>query len=83
MDAYELQKFLTFVEDKHIGVNKREFLRDRKFIQQRIKAEIARNLWGTEAYYRIIVGGDPQVHEAMTAFPLAERLAALETGLKR
>ncbi len=83
VDAYELQKFLTFVEDKHIGVNKREFLRDRKFIQQRIKAEIARNLWGTEAYYRIIVGGDPQVHEAMTAFPLAERLAALETGLKR
>ncbi len=83
VDAYELQKFLTFLEDKGISVNKREFLRDRKFIQQRIKAEIARNLWSTEAYYRIIVSGDPQVHEALSAFPLAERLAALETGLKR
>ncbi len=83
VDAYELQKFLTFIEDKNISVNKREFLRDRKFIQQKIKAEIARNLWGTEAYYKISVREDPQVHEALSAFPLAERLAALETGLKR
>ena len=83
VDAYELQKFLTFLEDKNIFVNKREFLKDRKFIQREIKAEIARNLWGTDAYYRISVKNDPQVKEALRAFPLAEKLASLETGLKK
>jgi len=83
VDAYELQKFLTFLEDKNIFINKREFLKDRKFVQREIKAEIARNLWGTDAYYRISVKNDPQVKEALRAFPLAEKLASLETGLKK
>lgn len=83
VDAYELQKFLTFLEDKDIFVNKREFLKDRKYIQREIKAEIARNLWGTESYYRVSVKNDPQVKEALRAFPLAEKLASLETGLKK
>ncbi len=83
VDAYELQKFLTFLDDKDISVNKREFLKDRKFVQRELKAEIARNLWGTEAYYKVSVKRDPQVRQALSAFPLAAKLASLETGLKK
>ena len=80
VDTYVLQRFRTFL--RHNGVKWREveFIRDRKLIQNEIKAELARQIWGEAAYFRARLLEDPQFFAAQAAFPLAEKLALISLG---
>ena len=42
-----------------------------------IKAEIARNFWGSKEYYQIRISGDFQVQEALKHFDQAAKIAGL------
>jgi len=80
LDNILLQQFLLFLENKHYSFNYKEIIADKAYILAEIKSEVARQLWGSNAYFKIRVLNDLQVKKALTAFPLAEKLAALESG---
>ncbi len=53
---------------------------DREFIERRLRAEVAGNLWGSQESYRIIEEDDPQLEGALQLFPQASELLALSAG---
>jgi len=57
---------------KEVEFNEEEFNADQAFIKNRIKAEIARAVWGASKYYQIILLYDNQYLEALKLFPKAE-----------
>ncbi len=46
-----------------------EFSRDIPFLKNRLKAEIARSIWGTESYYKVLLEHDNQFEKAIKLFP--------------
>lgn len=63
---------------RNLNFTNEEFKADRDFIANRIKAEIARSLWGMNQYYQIILQYDNQFHEALKLFPKAEEIMNLK-----
>ena len=47
------------------------------YVRKAVKRELAGNLWGQNARYRVIIKDDPVLAEALTHFPEAERMAKL------
>ncbi len=82
VDNAVLQQLITFLQDKKFTINTREFASDRAAIQQEIKAEFARKIWGNDQFYRTRLDTDPQFQAAVAAFPLAEKLAVLSSSTK-
>ncbi|MBI3193080.1 MAG: S41 family peptidase [Ignavibacteriae bacterium] len=62
---------------KDIKMNEEEFTTDTGFIKAYIKAQIARNIWGNEGSYPVILAEDRQFQKALTLFPEAEKIAGL------
>jgi hypothetical protein len=60
--------------EKEIEVNSNELNLNIDYIDLRIKAEIARSLWGTEKYQRIMLTEDNQYNAALKFFPKAEKM---------
>ncbi|MDI6767877.1 MAG: hypothetical protein QME52_13735, partial [Bacteroidota bacterium] len=54
-----------------------EYDQEKKNIKIRIKAEIARSIWGNEGWYSVVRADDNQLHKALTLFPEAEKIAGL------
>lgn len=42
-----------------------------------VKAQIARNVWGNEGWYRVVMTSDNQFQKAITLFPEAKQIAGL------
>jgi carboxyl-terminal processing protease len=59
LDGEELAAFKTFVIQNGITWNDSDFVRSAEFLATQIKAGIARNIWGNEAYYAIVLKRDP------------------------
>ena len=80
IDNATFQRFLSFLQEKEVKYKNRELFKDRTYILQELKAEIARQIWGNEKYSRTKLETDPQFQAALGAFPFAERLAVVSMG---
>ena len=60
-----LSQFLKYIDDIETGISKKLNKADKKYLKKQIKANIARNLWSTEDYYRIIIEDDEYVKAAL------------------
>lgn len=72
-----LAQFRGFVEKKGVTGTDEEFKQDRSYIQARMKAYVARSIWGNEGWYSVLLVVDQQFQKALTLFPEAIRIARL------
>jgi len=67
--------FLEYLDREEIEISREEVEEAWSFIARRLESEVANGLWGLTAGYRVMIGGDLQVLEALKLFPEAETLA--------
>jgi carboxyl-terminal processing protease len=75
--GFEVDEFMKFVKEKGVEVKDDQYVRDKAFIQIRLKAYIARNFWSNDGWYQIVLTGDAQLKKALSIFPEASKLAKL------
>lgn len=69
--------FRKFCEEKMDETNAEDFEKDNQFLQLRIKAEIARKVWGDDGFYFVSLHSDNQYLTALRNFGKAKRFAAV------
>lgn len=72
-----LREMLALAKSKGVEFNKEQYETDQRRIQARIKAHIARNLFGNEGSFKVLLAEDPQFLKAITLFPEAEKIAGI------
>ncbi len=60
-----------------IDVSKSEYDSNEDYVAMLVKAQIARNVWGNEGWYRVVMTSDNQFQKAITLFPEAKQIAGL------
>ena len=78
VDEELLASFVSFGESKSIPLVKDQYQKDLDYIKALIKAQIARNLFGNEGFFRALLQADPQFRKARTLFPEAKKIAGLK-----
>ncbi|MBI5647000.1 MAG: S41 family peptidase [Ignavibacteriae bacterium] len=78
VDDELLASFVSFGESKNIPLVKEQYQKDLDYIKALIKAQIARNLFGNEGFFRALLQADPQFRKARTLFPEAKKIAGLK-----
>ena len=68
--------FKERVEDKEIDIDLSNFDNDSGYLKMLLKAEVAKDFWGYDEYYKVIRLHDNQVLEAMKYFNESRLLAA-------
>lgn len=71
----DMAEFREFLEDRKIEFDADSLAAHGDKIERDIKAEIARNLWGDNERYHILIEGDPALQEALTYMAKAEEMA--------
>jgi carboxyl-terminal processing protease len=74
----EMDSFTTFAESKGVKFNRNDFDKDKKYIETRLKAIIARNFWKNEGWYSELLMTDSQMLKAVTLFNETKELANLK-----
>ncbi|RLD16377.1 S41 family peptidase [candidate division KSB1 bacterium] len=69
--------------EKGIKIPPREFIRQKKYLRNRLKAEIARHFWDSAKYYQILLENDSQLAEALKHFKEAEDLLKIKKYRKK
>ena len=64
-----------FARGKDISIRSADLKSNRRYIKNRLKAEIARSLWGNDKYYIVLLEIDNQYLEALKLFPEAEKIS--------
>ncbi len=77
ISEFWFNKLRTTAEEENIIFAEHEWKKDREFIENRLKAEIARNLWSQKEYWRVILEYDNQFASALNLFPEARALKKL------
>jgi carboxyl-terminal processing protease len=77
IDEPMLAEFISYIKSKGVGYKEKEFEKDKEFIKARLKAYIARNFWGNDGWYPIVLSVDNQLQKALSLFPEAEKIANL------
>jgi carboxyl-terminal processing protease len=72
-----LEEFRSFLTKSEIKIDEKEFEKDLPFIKTRLKATFARNFWGNEGWYPMMLQVDTQFQKALNLFPEAEKIAKL------
>jgi carboxyl-terminal processing protease len=72
-----LDNFQTFTKTKGVSIEEKEFQQDVAYIKARLKAEIARVLWGNDGWYPVMLEVDPQFQKAVSLLPEAVKIAKL------
>jgi carboxyl-terminal processing protease len=72
-----LDNFQTFTKTKGVSIEEKEFQQDVAYIKARLKAEIARALWGNDGWYPVMLEVDPQFQKAVSLLPEAVKIAKL------
>jgi carboxyl-terminal processing protease len=73
-----LKEFTSLAEKKGVPMNDEQYKKDLTYLRARLKAQIARNIWGNDGWFPVILGEDNQFQKAMTLFPEAKKLANLQ-----
>jgi len=71
-----VDEFLNDAKAKEIQVNYDNLRKDTDYLKTVLKAEIAKDYWGYDQYYKVIRLRDNQVQEAMNYFNEASRMVA-------
>jgi len=82
LTAAVLTEFHASLEKKGIKISEEAFRKDLTYHKARLKAYIARGIWGEEGWIAAMVGVDMQLQKALTLFPEAQKIAGLEPGSK-
>ena len=69
--------FIELAKKKGVEVKPQDLATDREHLKLRIKARLARSIWGNNEYYRVALGDDKQYQKALTLFPEASKIAKL------
>lgn len=75
------QTLKKIARSKDIEFNESDITTDKAYLNNRIKAEIARNIWGMSRYYEIILEYDNQFQESLKYFNEALELASSDQVL--
>jgi carboxyl-terminal processing protease len=68
--------FKAFAVEKKVKLTPAQLDAEERYIRRRLKAEVASNLYGLVARYRIDAEGDGQLQKALDLFPQARKLLA-------
>lgn len=71
------ERLMALARKKEINPKAEDVVADRAHITTRLKAQIARGLFGNSEYYQIVLNDDKQYQKALTLFPEAARIARL------
>jgi carboxyl-terminal processing protease len=71
-------EFLAYVKSKGVEFKDDQYKHDKEYIEARLKAHIARNFWGNDGWYPVILKVDNQLKKALVLFPEAEHIAHLK-----
>lgn len=74
VDRLLLQELENQARQKKIEFSSADFWQNTDYFKSRLKAEIARSIWGTEKYYQVLLLYDNQYNEALGLFSQAEDL---------
>jgi carboxyl-terminal processing protease len=77
-----MKEFLALASAKEVEYKDDLYQKDKAFIEAFIKAQLARRLWGTEGYSRVMLSVDTQFREGMELFPEAEKISRNLSSLK-
>ncbi len=77
-----MKEFLELAAAKKIEFKEELYKKDQVFIEAYIKAQLARRLWGTEGYARVMLSVDSQFTEGLALFPEAEKISRNLSSLK-
>ena len=69
--------FLKIGEEKDIKIDRTLIKEDASLLKNRIKARIARSIWGDSEFYQVALQVDKQYQKALVLFPEAEKIASL------
>jgi carboxyl-terminal processing protease len=72
-----LKEFIELAKKKGVTFDNDQLDKDKRYIKSRMKAEIARDLFGNEGWYMIMRADDVQFQKALILFPEAEKIAGL------
>ena len=72
-----LDEFRSFLTKHEIKIDEKDLEKDLPFIKTRLKATFARNFWGSEGWYPMMLQVDTQFQKALSLFPEAEKIAKL------
>ena len=70
----DFKKFIHNAKDKEIDVDYGKIEKDAKYIKMMLKAELAREFWGYDEYYKVIRTYDNQVAEAIQYLDEARKM---------
>jgi carboxyl-terminal processing protease len=73
-----LANFKSFIGTKDIKVDDKSYEKDKVYIKARLKAYMARSLWGNDGWYSVMLDVDPQLQKALMLFPEAQKIAGLD-----
>ncbi len=73
-----MNEFVGFTKEKKVEYKEDQFTKDKEFVQARLKAHIARNFWGNDGWYPVILKVDNQLKKALSIFPEATKIANLQ-----
>jgi carboxyl-terminal processing protease len=72
-----LKDFRSFVSQRDVKIDEKEYEKDVAFFKVRLKAMLARSFWGNEGWYPVMLQVDAPFRKALTLFPEAEKIARL------
>lgn len=73
-----MDRFKNLAKKKSIVLTDAQWAKDHDDITMRIKAEIARAIWGNEGNWSIMQSSDNQLQKAIALFPEAAKIAGLK-----
>ncbi len=79
----QVAEFKKFALEKKAPVTPEQLDTESAYVRRRIKAEVASNLFGLVARYRIDAEGDGQLQKALDLMPQARRLLASSGDVKK
>lgn len=72
-----LKEMTELAQAKGVEMNKEQYDKDLRRIRLELKAQIARNLFGNEGRFQVIMSENPQFQKAITLFPEADNIAGV------
>ena len=78
VDGALMKEFLDFTKEKKVEFKEDQYAKDKDYIEARLKAHIARNFWGNDGWYPVILKADNQLKKALSLFPEATKIAKLQ-----
>ena len=82
VDRSLLQDLENLAREKDIQFAHSEYQKSYPYIKSRLKAEIARSLWGTKHYYHVLLLDDNQFNEALGLFDQIGELLITDSPAK-